>query len=228
MTSAKTVGRITGVLMFVQLAGLIVPFVLLHPLTQGHAESLANAAGASAQIKVAIVILFANCLLTIGISIGVFPVLGRYSIRIAVWLVAASVMMFVMQAVDNVQILAMLSLSQQYIETHSSSELFQALAGAIGATRRWAHFTELLLIDLWIFSLFAVLFRFRLVPRSLAGLGVIAVLLHFIAIPLRGFLGYPLITNLGVPMGICQLLVAAWIMFRGFPNEVGQQGDPLP
>ena len=68
MKSAKSTGRMIGVLLFVQLAGLIVPFVLLHPLTSGPRDYLANAAGASFQLKVAVFLLFANCALTIAIT----------------------------------------------------------------------------------------------------------------------------------------------------------------
>jgi hypothetical protein len=46
---AKSVGRIVGVLLLVQLAGLIVPFVMLHPITRGSQVWLANAAASSFQ-----------------------------------------------------------------------------------------------------------------------------------------------------------------------------------
>lgn len=68
MRAAKSTGRIIGALLLVQLAGLIVPFVLLLPMTS--TDFLANAAGNSSQIKVAVFLLFANCALTIGISIA--------------------------------------------------------------------------------------------------------------------------------------------------------------
>ena len=60
----------------------------------------------------------------------------------------------------------------------------------IGPTRKWVHFTELLVIDCWIFLLYSVLFRFALVPRALAAFGLLTVMLHFTGIPLPGFLGY--------------------------------------
>src|SRR6266849_9680342 len=108
----------------------------------------------------------------------------------ALWLAAASVIMFAMQAVDNAHILSMLSLSQQYAQVGGPDELFQTLATVAGSTRRWVHFTELLVIDSWIFLLYSVLYRFALVPRALAALGLLTVMLHFTGIPLRGFLGY--------------------------------------
>jgi hypothetical protein len=220
MKSAKSTGRIIGMLLFVQLAGLIVPFVLLHPLTGGSRDFLANAAGASFQIKVAVFLLFANCALTISIAIAAWPVFRQYSEAMALWLVAASVIMFSLQAVDNAHILSMLSLSQQYVQAGGPDELFQTLAAVVGSTRRWVHFTELLVIDAWIFVLYISLWRSALVPRALAAFGLITVMLHFTAIPLRGFLGYSLVTPLGVPMALSHLALALWLMAKGFKERL--------
>ena len=162
MRSAKSVGRIIGGMLLVQLAGLIVPFVLLLPLATGTRDFLVNAAGASVQIKIAVFLLFANCALTIGISIAAWPIFKQYGEAMAMWLVAASVIMFTVQAVDNAHILSMLSLSQQYVQSGGPDELFQTLAAVVGSTRRWAHFTELLVIDAWIFLLYISLYRFAL------------------------------------------------------------------
>jgi len=223
MKSAKSPGRLIGVLLFLQLAGLIVPFVLLHPLTTGPQDFLANAAGASFQIRVAVFLLFANCALTIGISIAAWPLFRQYSERMALWLVAASVIMFALQAVDNAHILSMLSLSQQYAQAGGPDELFQTLAVVVGSTRRWVHFTELLVIDSWIFLLYSVLYRFALVPRALAVFGLLTVMLHFTGIPLPAFLGYSILTLTGVPMGLSHLALALWLMARGFAERVPSQ-----
>jgi hypothetical protein len=223
MRSVESAGRLTGVLLFVQLAGLIVPFVLLHPVTTGPRDFLVNAAGASFQIRVAVFLLFANCALTIGISIAAWPVFRQYSERMALWLVAASVIMFSLQAVDNAHILSMLSLSQQYAQAGGPDELFQTLAAVVGSTRRWVHFTELLVIDSWIFLLYSVLYRFALVPRALAAFGLLTVMLHFTGIPLPAFLGYSIVTLMGVPMGLSHLALALWLIARGFAERVPSQ-----
>lgn len=216
MRSAKSVGRLIGILLFVQLAGLIVPFVLLRPLTTGARDYLPNAAAASVQIKVAVFLLFANCALTIGIAIAAWGIFRQYSEAMALWLVAASVIMFALQAIDNAHILSMVSLSRQYALTGGPDELFLTLAAVIGSTRRWVHFAELLVIDCWMFLLYSFLYRFTLVPRALAVFGLLTVLLHFAAIPLRGFLGYSLVTPLGMPMGLSEIALALWLAFKGF------------
>lgn len=216
MRAAKSVGRLTGALLLAQLAGLIVPFVLLHPITKGSQDWLANASGSSFQIKTAVFLLFANCALTIGIAIAVCPVLRRYSEAMALWLVALGVIMFTLQAVDNAHVLSMVSLSQQYVQAGSPNDVFQTLAAAAGSTRKWMHYSELLAIDAWIFMLYSALFRFALVPRALAAFGLITVVLHFTGIPLPGLLGYSIQTMMGVPMALSHISLGIWLLTRGF------------
>jgi hypothetical protein len=226
MRSAKSTGRIIGILLFVQLAGLIVPFVLLMPITTS--GFLENAAGIAFQIKVAVFHLFANGAVTLGIAIAAFPVLREYSYRMALWFLALSVIWFSMQAVDNAHILSMLSLSQQYAEGGASNaELSQTLGAVVHSTRRWAHYTELLVIDCWIFVLYSILYRFRLVPRALAAFGLITVLLHFTGITLPLFLGYSSVTLMGVPMALSHLALAIWLLTRGFEERLrGLTAEP--
>jgi Domain of unknown function (DUF4386) len=223
MRSAKRVGRIIGMLLFVQLAGLIVPFVLLHSLTRGSRDFLANAAGGSFQIKVAVFLLFANCALTIGIAITAWPVFRQYSEQMALLLVGVGVIMFSLQAVDNAHVLSMLSLSQQYARAGGPDELFQTLAAVVGSTRRWAHYSELLVIDGWIFLLYSFLYRFAPVPRALAAFGLITVMLHFTGITLPLFLGYRSVTLMGATMALSHIALALWLMAKGFEERLPSQ-----
>ena len=224
MRSAKSVGRIIGVLLLLQLAGLTVPFILMLPLTRGTSEFLANAPGISFQIKLAVFLLFANCALTIGISIAAFPIFRQYSHSMALLLVAASVIMFSLQAVDNAHLLSMLSLSQQYAQTRGQDELFQALAVVVGSTRRWGHYTELLAIDGWIFVFYSLLYRFALVPRALAVFGLITVMLHCTGITLPLLLGYSSVTLMGATMALSHIALSLWLMTRGLAERLHEVG----
>lgn len=224
MESAKSVGRVLGVLLLVQLAGLIVPFVMLHPMSRGSRDWLANAAASSLQIKAAVFLLFANTALTIGIAIAAWPVFRRYSERMALWLVALGVIVFALQAVDNAHVLSMVSLSQQFAQAGGPADVFHTLAAAAGATRRWVHYSELLAVDAWIFMLYAVLFRCVLVPRSLAVFGLLTVVLHVTGITLPLWLGYPGVMPLGASMALSHTALAVWLMAKGFEvrTESGQ------
>lgn len=219
MKAEMRASRIVGILLLVQLVGLIVPFVLLQPLTTGAAGFLAHAVEASLQIKLAVFLLFANCALTIGIAITALPLFRRYSEAMTLWLVILGVIMFLLQAVDNVHILSMLSLSRQYAQAGGSAGLFPTLATLVGATRKWAHLTELLAIDCWIFLLYSILYRFVLVPRALAAFGLLTVMLHFSGIPLPGFLGYSMVTPMGVSMAFSHIALAVWLLCKGFAER---------
>jgi Domain of unknown function (DUF4386) len=217
MRSAKSTGRIIGMLLFVQLVGLSLPFILLLPATTS--AFLENAAGISFQIRVAVLLLFASSALTIGITIAAFPVFREYSYRMALWFVALSIIWFSMQAVDNMHILSMLSLSQQYAEGGASNaELFGALATAVRSSRVWAHYTELLVIDIWFFMFYSILFRFSLVPRVLAGFGLVMVIVHTIAITLPMFLDYSRVLVLAYSLALSHLAMGTWLVVKGF-NE---------
>jgi hypothetical protein len=218
MRTINSIGRIIGILLLVQLVGLMVPFILLMPIaTSGFLE---NAAGIAVQIKIAVFHLFVNGAVTLGIAITAFPVLRDYSYRMALWFLALSIIWFSMQAVDNAHILSMLSLSQQYTaEGASNPELFQTLGEAVRATRRWAHYTELLVIDVWFFVLYSFLYRFALVPRLLAAFGLLTVILHTTGITLPLFLGYGSVTLMGVPLALSHIALALWLLIRGFAER---------
>jgi Domain of unknown function (DUF4386) len=217
MMSAQSRGRIIGMMLLAQLAGLIVPFVLLHPMTTS--DFLANAAAYSSQIKLAVFLLLVNCALTICISLLAFPIFREHSVAAALLLVSASVIMFSLQAVDNAHLMSMLSLSQEYVQGGGSDERFQTLALVVRSARKWTHYSELLAIDSWFFTLYGFLCRYPLVPRAIAFFGLATVLIHFMAIPLPLFLGYSGMPLLGVLMAFSHTALAVWLLARGFEGR---------
>lgn len=221
MASTKSVGRIVGLLLLVQLVALTLGFIFLLPITTpGFLES---AAGESFQIKAGVLLLFANGALTIGIAIAAFPVLREYSYSMALWFLAFSIIWFSMQAVDNIHILSMLSLSQQYVEGGASnSDLFAALTAAVRSTRRWAHYTELLVIDIWFVVFYIALLRFALVPRLLAGFGLIMVMVHAIGIVLPVLAGYSSVPLMAYSMALSYVVLSGWLIAKGFNERKGE------
>ena len=220
MRSAKSVGRIVGMLLLVHLAaGLTVPFVLLRPLVMPPGF-LATAAGNSVQVRAAVLLLFLGSAVSVGIAIAALPVFRRYSSAMALWLLALAVAGFSLQAVDNGALLSMLSLSQEYAKAGTAkAETFQALAVVVGSARRWAHYTFLLVVGSWIFLLYSLLYRFRLVPRALAAFGLLGSMLQITGVTLRGLLGYPPETRLAMPLAPAYVALAVWLMVKGFDER---------
>lgn len=222
MKSVKTIGRIVGVLLLIHLgAGLIAPFVLLDRV-RIPAGFLASAAANSGLMRSAVFLLFAGSAVAVGIAIAAFPLFRQYSSAMALWLVALAVAGFSLQANDNSALLSLLSLSQEYAKADSAkTELFQALALLAGPARKWAHYSYLLTVGSWIFLLYSLLFRFSLVPRWLAAVGLLGSVGQIAGVTLRGLMGYPPLTVLAMPLAPAYVLLAAWLMVKGFEQRQG-------
>jgi hypothetical protein len=233
MRSTIRVARTVGILLLLHLAvGLITPFILLHA-PMGPRGFLLDAAENAVQLRMAVFLLTVGSAFAIAVAVAALPFFRRYSSAMAFWLLALAVAGFTLQAVDNGRLLSMLSLSQEYASAGASkSEVFQSLALVVGQARQWAHFTCLLVAVSWIFLLFSLLFRFRLVPRALAVFGMIASLLQIIGVPLRAMLGYSPETRLAMPLAPAYVALALWLLVRGFnererPVEVEANGAEL-
>ncbi len=92
MTSTRHVSRIIGMLLLVHLAtGLIVPYVLLQPLTRLPAAFLDTAAGMSSQVRLNVFLLFVGGAISVGISIAAWPVVRERSYRLGLCLLGTAV-----------------------------------------------------------------------------------------------------------------------------------------
>ena len=160
MESSKSVGRITGILLLVHLAGgLMLPYILMQPAIAAPGF-LENAAANAVRIRAAVLLLFMSGAITVAVALTALPVFRRYGDRLAVLLVVLSAVNLALHAVENGTLLSMLSLSQEYAERGGAdASLFHGLAAVVGSARRWAHFTHLLVVGSWIFTLFTVLWR---------------------------------------------------------------------
>lgn len=220
MNSAKGVGRIVGFLLLIHLAvGLMAPFIMLDRVKRS-AGLVAGAAANAGQVRAAVLLLFVGSAIAIGIAVAVFTVFRGYSSSMALWLLALAIAGFSLQAVDNGALLSALSLSQEYAKADPSKmELLQGLALVANSARKWAHYCSLLVVVSWIFLLYSVLYRFRLVPRALAAFGLVASLLQITGVTLRGLLGYPPETRLAMPLAPAYVALAVWLMVKGFEER---------
>jgi hypothetical protein len=221
MTPDTNASRTVGVLLLLHLAaGLIVPFILILPLVSARGF-LASAATIPTQVRTAVMLLFVGSALPIGVACAGLRVFRMYSSAAAYWLLALAAASFALQAADNAHLLSMLSLSQAYAAAGSttSTESIQTVAIALGALRKWSHYSFLLVIGCWMFLLYGFLYRFRLVPRVLAGFGLLGVLGQMGGVTLRGLWGYPAETRLAIPLAPAYAALAVWLIFKGFDER---------
>jgi len=210
-------------------AGLTVPFILLDRVRRP-SGLLEGAAGSPGQLRAAVFLLFVGSAVAVAIAIAALPAFRRYSFPMALWLLALAVAGFALQAVDNGALLSMLSLSQEYAAVDSGkAELYQAVAVAVVSARKWAHYSYLLVVGSWILLLYGLLYRFRMVPRTLSAFGIVGSMLQITGVTIRALMGYPPVMVLAMPLAPAYVALAVWLMIKGFderhrPSRAGAHG----
>jgi hypothetical protein len=222
MITAKGAGRIIGVLVLLQSIGSgLVNFVLMAPVFAAPGF-LVNASGHSQQVSLSALLGLATGMLWLGIAITAFQVLRQFSHAMALWLVALATISASLIAVENINVMSMLSLSEAYAKANvADRDLFQALRGVVASARNWTHYMGLIVAGGTLLVFYGALFRFALIPRALAvfGLGAAALMLIAVAMPL---FGYTIVFPLLAPLGLCQLMLALWLIAKGLPTSEHQ------
>ncbi len=221
MEAAIRAGRIIGVLIIIQMVGgVMVNFVLEAPLF-GAPGFLVNAASHSRQIGLAAVLGLVIEALWVGIAITAFPVFYQRTRTMALWFFALAVVVLAVAVVENAAVMSMVSLSEAYAKASAAQrEQLETVRVVVAAARNWPHFLARVFDGLTLFVLYAVLYRFALIPRVLAGFGLIAVLLQVAGVGMPIF-GHDVVFPLLAPLGLSQLILAVWLLTKGFRGQPG-------
>lgn len=218
MRSARSVGRIAGILLLAQIVvAFLAQFVLLARVS-APPGFLANAAGSPLQVRVSVLLWFVASGLTLAVAIATLPIFRQYSERMALLYLALSVLGLSTSAFDNAAVLNMLSASQEYAKAGEANELFQALGAMAYSARYAAHYINLVVGGITTFVLVSILFRFALVPRALAafGLATFPIQVTAVAMPL---LGYRYQAVLLMPAALSLLALVFWLIAKGFEER---------
>ena len=225
MISAKRTGRTVGLLLLLHLlTGLMVPYILLQPLSRPRTfaeSSLAN----PLQVRLAVMMLFVGGALTIVIAITAMPLFRKSSYALALWLFGLAIANFALQGGEIAGYMSLFTFSQSYISANPADLGMYELVGAtVRSAWKWIHYTHLLIMVAWIFSLGVMLGRSALAPRILGVLLVITSVLQITGITLPQFLGYrsPNPMAMGMPLGFVYLALSIWLMVKGF-NPKGEE-----
>jgi hypothetical protein len=228
MAISKSAGRAIGMLVLLQLiTGLILPYVLLSPVSRPAGAFLDSAAGMAGTIRLSVLMLFVGGAASLGIAALVWPAVRESQLRLGLWLLALAVTNFTLQLIENAHWLSLLSISQAYAAGGADPGIFQAVGAAAHASFRWAHYSHILVVVLWLFTLYLLLYRGPMVPRPIAAFGMGGALLHFVGIilPAFGFYRMPYSDLFGVPLGLACLVLALWLMAKGVAGVPSRQGE---
>jgi hypothetical protein len=221
--TTKSTGRAVALLLFVQLAaGLILPYVLLHPVSARPGAFLDSAAGMAGTLRLCVLMLFVGGAASLAVAVLAWPVVRERQPRLGLWLVALAAINFALQLVENAHWLTLLTISQAHASAGGGNPAaFHAVGAAAHAAFRWAHYSHILIVVAWLFTFFLLVWRAELAPRTIAAFGMGAAWLHFFGIILPAFGGYrmPLPDLFGAPLALAILALASWLAVRGFADR---------
>ena len=222
MDSAKNAGRIIALAILVQVV-LSPPiyFRWMRPATSS--EFLANAAGSAGTVRFGMLLTFVLGAMTIIASLAAFPIIRKHSERFALAYCGMAFIGFATLMADTVALRNLLSLSMEFAKPGAPAELLQTLAVIGRANWISAHYTNLTIAHATTLLFFIILFRFALVPRALAALGIAASALSTMTVA-STLIARPIPFNRGVmPMAIMTLVLIIWLLYRGLTDTPASQ-----
>jgi len=158
----------------------------------------------------------------VGIAIGLYPVLRKYNRSLALGSVVGRTFEGTFILVGTLSLLALLTLGQESAAAgQAATSSFQAVGATVLATRDWAlGFLALLPFGVGASMYYYLLYRSRLVPRWLSGWGLIGAGLLLGSTVYAGFIqefGFSTVnTALNIPIGLQEMVLAVWLLFKGF------------
>jgi Domain of unknown function (DUF4386) len=162
-----------------------------------------------------------------GIAISLYPVLRKSSGTLALGAIAFRAMEAVMYALGAVSMLSMTNVAQGYATAASADRAwFQAIGGSLLQLREEAILAGVFAFVVGALMYYSVFYTSRLVPRWLSGWGIAGVLLLLVACLSALFSRNPVTsyTILVVPIAVQEMVLAVWLIARGFSAAAPEAG----
>jgi len=216
----RTTARVVGGLFIAATVAGVLSLVLEQPvvaddyLTQTSLNENRVATGTLLELIMAIAI--------VAIPIAIYPVLRRFSERLALGYVVARTIEGVTFVISAMGVLTLLTLSREFVDAGApAASHYQTLGASLVAGRDWVN----AVLGVTAFSLSAlmlnyVLFQARLVPRWLSVWGLVGATL-FVAAGVMVLYGLdePSSTTqvvLDLPLAVQEMVFAVWLIVKGF------------
>ena len=218
MKSIRTTARVVGGLFILQMAVAVLSYsVILEPILY-KANFLTQLSENTTMVTVAM-LLDLTCGATVfAIAVLLFPILKRYSERVALWYVGQRLTELVGFMVSGLFLMTLLKIGRDIDTTSADSTQLETIAIYLRNARSNIQNIALLIYCLGAWSFYGLLFYSRLVPRFISIWGFLGVGLLFTKLIFIAFgesLGGVLIM---MPLGLSEIFLGAWLMIKGFNN----------
>lgn len=215
MNSTKKTARIVAVLLLLTiLIGIIINQFLQGPIIFSK-DFLTKVSANSNQIIFSTLLGVVSGAIGVGLAVILLPIFMQYK-RLSYLYFGFSIIGFAIILIDNVSILSILGLSQEYQNVEASAaDHLQTLGTILYQTRWWTHYMTLLISCLPLFMFYYLFFLSKLIPRFISVWGLIGVIM-MLAEVLLSFFDQGIGMILFLPLGLVQIVLVIWLLIKGF------------
>ncbi|MEP0987216.1 DUF4386 domain-containing protein [Ekhidna sp.] len=213
--------KLIGALFIIQMVAAILSYsVILEPILYA-TDYLNELATKPELVKLAMLLDLLCGAAVFGIAILFFPILKKFNERIALWYVGQRLTELVGFMVSGLLLLTVLKIGIN-LETTPNSEVanLETIAYYFRNARGNVQNISLLIYCLGAWSLYGLLFQFKLVPHFISVWGLIAVSLLFIEITANIFGTSAGGMMIMMPLGLNEIFLGLWLIVKGFNKDI--------
>ncbi len=213
---------ITGVIFIIATVASLVATTLT-PVQTG-TDYLTQFSAHTNQVAVGALLYLVSFFASAGIAIAMYPVMKRSNAGLALGSVVFRAIEATFYMVGLVCLLSLPALGQQFTTAGAADRAsLQVIGDSLVSVHDYAALVGVFAFCLGAFMYYYLFFQSRLIPRWLAGFGIVAIILMMVACVLALFSGN-LITSyipLAFPIFLQEMVLAVWLIVKGFnPSAV--------
>jgi len=218
MDSNRKTAIIVGVLFIIATVATIISGVFFESIYDP--DYLTAVSANENQVLIGVLLMLTATASLVAIPIMLFPILKKHNESLALGYVGARIFEGFFFVVVAISLLSILSLSQEFVNAVAPvASYFQTSGTLLLAVFDWSS----ILLD-FPFALSALILNYlyyksKLIPRWLSVLGLIGGALMLATSPLHMFDLSPSLVYLAAPIGIQEMVLAAWLIVKGFNSS---------
>lgn len=220
-TNTRKNTRLAGILF---IAGMIAGVLSVVPAIDA-SDYLIKAADNANQLIIGAIFHLIMAVAYIGVAITLYPILKKFNKNLALGFLSFRIIATVFIILGVISLLLLLSLSQEYTKASPSDlVVFQTIGELLRSARDFSnHIAMIISLSIGGIMFYALLFQAKLIPAWLSVWGLIGAILAIAASLLVMFSMVEIVTPfyilLNVPMALQELILALWLIFKGFKTD---------
>jgi hypothetical protein len=156
----------------------------------------------------------------VGMAITLYPILKKHNESLALGYVGSRLVAAAFNVIGVVILLLLLTLSQEFVKAGTPvSSHFQTIGELLRIGRDLVnHVGVILILSIGNLMFYYLLYQIKLVPRWLAGWGLVGTAVTIVASYLFMFRSINLMTSvyMDIPLALQEMIFAVWLIVKGF------------